>query len=265
LRGVHPSTSYPFRPDALAEYKDWHWGQVRSGDIDPVYPFMRAYARVCGLSDEQAASLTLIYVAVYHVGTALRAWLPTRSLDVEFPQSVPTGVERRGHRSPLALRAHMASLTLQANLHGGCHRWLTTAPDWPAMMARASRVHGNGRWAAYKTTELAQKVHRARYAAPDAGHENSSGPRLALRMLGVPDPGDNSPATIAYLNGATTALAELIGEPDLAQVETSLCDWRSHRYGRHPMGHDIELLWRQARGLPGVNQAWEASGLCLIS
>jgi hypothetical protein len=86
----------------------------------------------------------------------------------------------------------------------------------------------------------------------------------ALRMLGVADPGDNSPATIAYLEETTRALAIAIGEPDLAQVETSLCDWRSHRRGRHPLGHDVAMLADQVDGLPGAAEAWKASGLCLI-
>jgi hypothetical protein len=259
--------SSEFQPAALAEYREWHHQQVTTGDIDPVYPFLRAYNAVRGLGPEQRASLVLSYAAVYHIGSGLRAWeaaqhtLPEMA---DYGVRPVTGTERRGHRSREALANHLDSLAFATIAEGGWWRWLTGASSWDAMIQRAQAVHGNARWAAYKTAELAQKVLGAPYTATDAGHKHSSGPRLALRLLGVNDPGDNSPATISYLEAVTAELAEAIGEPDIAQVETSLCDWRSHRQGRHPVGHDVAMLAEQLEGLPGVEQAWRASGLCLI-
>jgi hypothetical protein len=241
---------------------------VLTGDIDPAYPFLRAYGRVTGVNVEQMGALVLAYVATYHLGSGIRAWLDAELALPEGHHYGPkptTGVERRGHRSAQALHDHLRSLAEQTKLHGGCGRWLTTAADWRTMIDRAQRVHGNARWAAYKTAELGQKVMGTRWLATDAGHKHSSGPRLALRLLGVADPGDNSAATVAYLEKTTKELAILIGEDDLAQVETSLCDWRSHRQGRHPLGHDVKMLADQVAGLPGAAKAWKASGLCLIS
>jgi hypothetical protein len=248
-------------PDALAHYAAWHHEQIRTGDIDPAYPFLVAYADVGGLSGEEAATLSLSYLAVYHMRSGIEAWLENRGLPSHFARHTPTGVERRNHRAWRALDDHLSSLAYHCRRVGGAQAWMTGAGSWAAMRERAEMVEGNGRWASYKLAEVASKVHGAPYCAPDAGHRDSTGPRRGLRRLGVPDPGDNSSATIRYLDTVTAQLAQILGEEDLARVETSLCDWSSHLAGRHPMGHDVELLRVQVDGLPGAAAAWKASGL----
>lgn len=250
-----------FDPDMLARYKDWHWAQVRTGDLDPVYPWLRVYTRHVRATPAQSASLTLAYLTWYHAGSAITAW---QAAGRQFPNpnivpQLPTGTERRAHRSRNQLLAHIHDLT--DHVAGDPLGWLTSAPDWNTMTDRVMSVHGNGRWAAYKACDLATKVHDAPWTAPDAGHAYSTGPRKGLALLGVTDPGGNNPDTIQHLDAATLALAEAVGDPDLSQIETSLCDFRSYLAGRHPLGHDIHALWDQLADHPQARRALKATGM----
>ena len=243
----------------LDRYKAWHWDQVRTGDLDPVYPWLRAYFDLTGADPQQAASLTITYLTYYRVDSAVHAWEQAGRRVPTNPLKHPTGTERRAHRDRRQLDKHLHDLHI--HMAGDPHGWLTNAPTWEAMTDRVTAVHGNGRWAAYKACDLATKVHNAPWTAPDAGHANSTGPRKGLGLLGIPDPGGNSPDTIAYLNAVTLELADLIGDPDLSQVETSLCDFRSHVLGRHPLGHDVKALAEQVRHLPHGLRAFRQAGL----
>ena len=255
-----------FDPDLLARYKAWHWGQVETGDLDPMYPWLRAFTDLTDADPEQGAALTLAYLTWYHAGSAFKAWeaagrkVPTSADAAAWPM-LPTGTERRAHRSRFQLTLHLAALHVHLREHGGALAWLTSAPTWSAMTERVMEVLGNGRWAAYKACDLATLVHDAPWTAPDAGHAHSTGPRKGLALLGVPDPGGNSPDTIAYLDARTRELADLIGDPDLSQVETSLCDFRSHMAGRHPLGHDVVALAEQVKGVPLGLRAMRVAGL----
>jgi hypothetical protein len=244
----------------LSQYRIWHYNQLATGDIDPVYPWLREFLWDGGYSADQGASLILSYVAWYNVRSGLTAWRAYGfTIPPVSPGTLPTGTERRGHRDPRHLARHLSSLSLLAGPSPA--DWLTGAGSWDAFTERALEVHGNGRWAAYKTAELASKVAGAPYVAPDAGHANSSGPRKTLALLGVSDPGGNSPEVIGYLDAATRELATLLDEPDLAAVETSLCDFGSHLAGRHPLGHDVRILWDQCVGDDAAERAFARTGM----
>ena len=243
----------------LAEYKTWHWDQVRTGDLDPMYPWLREFGPLHDLTPDQHASLTLTYLVYYRIDSAYHAWLQAgRTIPVE-PRKYPTATERRSLRHPDAMMTHLDSLN--EHVAGKPHDWLTGAGSWEAMTDRVMRVHGNGRWAAYKACDLAVNVHNASYRATDAGHAHSTGPRKGLGLLGVPDPGSNTPEAIRALDDATEALAGIIGESDISRVETSLCDFYSHKQGRHPLGHDVIALATQVRSIPKGPAAFRKAGL----
>lgn len=249
-----------WNPDMLTRYKQWHWDQVRTGDLDPVYPWLRAYIPLTGANPQQAAALTLTYLVYYRVDSAVQAWEQANRHIPLNPSKHPTGTERRAHRDPTQLHKHLTSL--HEHTAGDPHGWLTNAPTWEAMTERVMTVHGNGRWAAYKACDLAVNVHDAPWTAPDAGHANSTGPRKALNILtGQTMPTDNHPDTIHHLNTITLQLAEIVGDPDVSRIETSLCDFRSHIQGRHPLGHDVQALAHQIRHLPHGPKAFRQAQL----
>lgn len=242
----------------LAEYKLWHWDQIRTGDLDPMYPFLRAWTRLNDLTPDESASLTLTYLVYYRIDSAYQAWSQHRRIPIS-PRKYPTGTERRALRDPKQLAAHLESLN--SHVADQPHDWLTGATSWNSMGERVMSVYGNGRWAAYKACDLATKVHDAPWEAPDAGHAHSTGPRKGLSLLGVPDPGGNTPENIKYLDDATTELASMVGDMDISQIETSLCDFYSHKKGRHPLGHDVIALAGMVRNIPGGPSAFRAAGL----
>lgn len=235
--------------DRFGDYTKWHALQVETGDLDPVYPVVRRLIDRLDLDADRAAWLVTLHVAYYHLGSALaalEAW-PTRGAydrTDERTLALPCGTERRGHRNLVALRKHLdyvAGVNLAA---------VYNARYWPALVEQIAGWFGNGRWAAYKTAEMAAKVLGAPIVATDAGHRYSSGPRKGLDLLVAESlPEDNSPATIALLDAYTAKLADDIGEPDIASVETSLCDFHSLAVGRYYLGHDIDAMQAQLRSV----------------
>ncbi|WAB09179.1 hypothetical protein SEA_LITTLEMUNCHKIN_3 [Gordonia phage LittleMunchkin] len=226
----------------LTDYEAWHWLQVKTGDIDPAYPVLRRIGQQ--LSRDDAAWLVLRHVTYYHLGSALRshAEAPGPVLP-EALLRLPTGTERRAHRDVRQFRRHWDALVEHVGRAGGPRAWLTPNASgtrgWEVLTHRIMDVHGNGRWAAYKLCEIAAKVLDVPIVAPDAGHAYSTGPRKGLALLMTVPPG-NSDAVIALLDKRTEQLRRHLNEPDVAQVETSLCDFHSAAKGRYYIGKDID-------------------------
>lgn len=235
---------------ALADYRRWHHLQVATGDLDPVYPVLRELT-AANTDEDSRAWLCILHATYYHLGSALAAWsalpypaAPTRGGSLLH---LPTGTERRAHRVPQRLYDNWTATLDALDAAGGPHAWLTTGyptgrTGWRQLNDRIAAVHGNGRWAAYKLAELAQKVCGAPVQVADAGHRHSTGPRAGLALLFGDLPRGQDPDTIAALDACTAGLATSLGEPDLGAVETSLCDFHGLAAGRYYLGHDIDQM-----------------------
>jgi hypothetical protein len=234
-------------------YRRWHWMQRDTQDIDPVYPVLRELTR--SWTHEERAWLVLLHVGYYHLGSALRAFdaypVPDRGLVTKVGR-LPCATERRGHRNPIALARHWLSV-LDAIEQWGSAYALLCAPSWAELTARLTGIHGNGRWAAYKAAEMAQKVLDVPVTVPDAAHADSSGPRKGLSLVLGPQPVDNGVDTIRQLDTLTTELAHDLRETDLGYVETSLCDFHSLAEGRYYLGHDIDQMLGQLYEVPTIS------------
>jgi hypothetical protein len=244
------------RQSRLADYREFHRLQVVTGDIDPVYPVLEQMGKDLNLTRDELAWLVLCHVAWYHLGSALAVFsrirrpsqIPTDTREMESIglTSWPTGTERRGHRDSRKLVVHLQALRNlpDEGLAGwpGLYGW-----GWNAMRSVIETVPGNGRWASYKTAEMWRRVVGYGSPAPDAGHADSSGPRKTLGLLypGMPALKDNRPWAIAQLDAATDHLAGVLREPDVSQVETSLCDFGSLLKGNYYVGHDIDQMLGQ--------------------
>ena len=240
----------------LATFARW---QVASGDMDPVYPVLGALADRWGLDPAQRVRAVLLYVAYYDLPSAVCAWhAGNGTWDLpHYALSFPCGTERRGHRDPRKLAAHLAALPAAEEALGAP---LDNDPRaaWVQVQGRLREVWGNGRWAAYKTGEMLATVCGGPLAPTDAGHEFSTGPRHGLELLDprARIPG-NGPAVVATLNALTDELVAELGLP-VEQVETVLCDFHSLARGRYYVGHDIDLMWGQIRAHPELTPAEEA-------
>lgn len=267
------------RADRLADYHLWHHAQVESGDIDPMYPVLRDLSTRWGLSAEERAWLVFLHVAWYHPGSTLAAFQRVPDL-ASLPRDydglerlglldLPCNTERRGHRTKAALAAHLIKAGDALRPDGGLLGWSRRAlagangtHGWTRLFDALTTLHGNGRWAAYKTVEMMQKVAGLPITAADAGHAYSTGPRKGLADLGL-DADGNGADTVRRLDAVTAALATALRESDVAQVETSLCDYHSLVAGRYYLGHDIDSMlgdWLSPRLPRGAitDDAWGA-------
>jgi hypothetical protein len=247
-----------------ADYCTFHHWQLKTGDVDPVYPVLREVGELLDLDGEARLWLTFLHVAYYHLGSALAAFEATGG-KVAMPPAdlvLPTGTERRAHRDHRQLRAHMRSLVDTIDSYGGVIAWLggaaygtgSSQDRWSAVSSAVTRVHGNGRWAAFKTGEMLAAVNGLPLAAPDMGHANSSGPRHGLACLYPDVPTGNQPDTLAALDKLSLAHLAALHEAGLPgtleTAETTLCDWHAVTEGRYYIGHDIDQMLDQLRKSP---------------
>lgn len=231
-----------------ADYHRWHHLQVDTSDIDPTYPVYRHVIAEQSLTPDRAAWLMILHVAYYHVGSALRAFAALPDPAAPHPEllRLPCATERRGHRDDRQFTRHWLALLDVFDRAGGPDAWIRAGGTaWPALTTHLAAVHGNGRWAAYKLGEVAQKVLGVPTVITDAGHANSSGPRKGLGLLYNDLPAGNSPGEVAELDTLTQQLADELAEPDIGLVETSLCDYHSLTRGRYYLGHDIDAMQDQ--------------------
>lgn len=271
-------TDWPFEK-LREDYLRWHPAQVETGDIDPVYPVLRYLADAWDLDVEERAWLVFCHVVWYHPGSTLAGFravpdvsaMPTTAdgLHNAGLLELPCETERRGHRPKQPLINHLLGLR-ETFLDGGCWEWAqraiadaeTPEEGWLQLNDALTTLVGNGRWAAYKTAEMLEKVCGLPVKAADAGHRFSSGPRKGLELLEPHCPADNRPDTIGTLDLMTSLWADQLGEPDVALVETSLCDFNSLVRGRYYLGHDIDSMqaaWLNPKVAGQVpTEAWDA-------
>lgn len=236
------------------DYRRWHHAQVATGDLDPAYPVLRHLAEARGLDREQRVWLAVCHVTQYHLASTLRLFeafptpgaIPSAPIGRKAVLGLPSTTERRAHRDVRKLDKHLAALAATLGPQPSLWAWFEGPGwSWETVTDRVTGVWGNGRWAAYKLAELLQKVAGAPITAPDAGHRYSSGPRKGLDRLYEGLPTGQTPEAVRVLDAVTLALAEWVGEPDVAQVETSLCDFNSLVKGHYYLGHDIDGMLAQ--------------------
>lgn len=238
-------------------------GQLACQDVDPVYPVLRILQGEMG--KEQALWHTLLYVAYYNIASATEAFAYVNWPGVmpEDLSKLPTGTERRGLRGGEPLNRHLASLIEIVSAEGSLTAWLMgwAELDWDEFgveeryeayrIVRDTKLRepwGNGRWAAYKTAEILQKVNGLPLLATDMGNDESTGPRQGLELLYGPVQG-NSEDAIAQLDAwGESTRTKLWREGVLCsidEVETLLCDFHAMASGHYYIGHDIDQMHDQ--------------------
>lgn len=229
---------------------------VRSEDIDPLYPVLRALYQQYGFKQEQALWATALYLAYYNLPSALQALALWPLYDRPQPAAselhrFPRAVERRGLRAESALAAHLHSLVSEVHTSVDFAAWLRQGwtgqvyANYEVFWETAQRPWGNGRWAAFKWCELLKKVHGFNLAAPDMRMQYCSGPREGLCWLFSLE----EPQTVGTLNLAGEHVYHLLHNhgfrSDWEQVETLLCNFNSMRKGNYYCGHDWSEIVEQ--------------------
>lgn len=216
-----------------------------TGDIDPSYPVLKALIARFGLSVDAGLWLLALYVACYHLPVAVAAFL--RSPEPRLPEApLPCGTERRGHRNPPALRAHLEDY-LARTVSGQAAYWATGLgaggrQNFTLLYDRALAFHGNGRWAAFKWVDLLLHtgVLGVPITFPSMFLEESSGPRAGLALV-FPQA-----AIFGRLGPWATVLRSHFHQAGVPvtwdELETILCDFHSLAHGRYYVGHDIDEM-----------------------
>lgn len=248
----------------LADYAVFHAMEIRTGDVDPVYRVLRRLSPF--YSNREMALLSFLHVAYYDLGSALRAYghlggkVDFGAIDTIM--GFPCGTERRGMRDRNEMRKHLHALfTIDAEF-AGLHRWAAQFPTYGELFGALQGIYGNGRWAAYKTSELLSWSMRdylegAHLWEPtDMGHAHSSGPRQGLELLwaGLPLPAGHGAQAVRRLDAVSEALVVELHREGIwasqATAETTLCDFHSLVKGRYYPGHDINQMGEQ------LDRAW---------
>lgn len=244
--------------------------QLASFDVDPLYPVLRYLHR--GMDHEQALWHSILYVGYYNLASATAAFLTT-PLPKHLSERVaryPTGVERRGFRGG-AITQHISSLLEWRKVYGGLDAFLREGfgprprSNWLILQENLQRVWGNGRWAAYKTGEILQKVHDFPVEPTDMGHAFSSGPRHGLALF-YGEVSGNTTETISRLDRQGDALLADLRDQGVVmgieQLETMLCDFHALVQGRYYVGHDIDQFQAQLLASPlpqtSLEPLWDA-------
>lgn len=247
----------PAESPLWADYARFHRLAVTTEDVDPVYPVLRELT--AQLSPADRVDAVVIYVAYYDLGSALTAFRERQAGTVlaDLPLTLPCATERRAHRDRRQLARHINHAHDVAARHGSLHAFLSEPLEpadprgsWTRLRQQVEMIHGNGRWASYKTAELLQKVAGWPVEAPDMGMAGASGPAAGLRMLGVAS--EDNPAALEEAGAAVTAALSAAGLPgaELATAETTLCDFHALDAGRYYVGHDIDAMQQALNRTP---------------
>lgn len=233
--------------------------QYESLDYDPFHPMMFHLER--GLPTEEALWFSTLYMAFYNIGSAYAAFKLAPSWSRELPdwagRILPVGVQRRNLRGGLVMR-HLADVQARARSAGSLHAVLTggfvgdPSADWKTLQQTLLSFWGNGRWAAYTTGELYQKVNQLPVLPTDIMNDGSSGPRAGLsRLYGCPT--NNTAANLELLDALAAKLFAKMRKElntrifylpddhyDYGMLESQLCDFNSLCKGRYYVGRDID-------------------------
>lgn len=238
---------------------------MASRDIDPLYPIMENMIEEQEMDLETALWFTFLYVAWYNLPSAYAAFLACpeprkRVLELDGARW-PTGIERRSNRGGVVFK-HIADYLEKVEYYGD-QLTLYTNDDldinspvvgkndhvgWHIVNHQIQSIWGNGRWAAYKHCEILRRVNGFPIAAPDMGHQFSSGPREGLEMLYGPIRGEGA-AAIQRLNDYSEDFLRRLSrkgvEADIEEGETILCNYKSLAKGKYYVGHDVDELQEQ--------------------
>jgi hypothetical protein len=231
MTATRTSTSALRRGAPLGDLADFARRMLRSRDVDPAYPVLGELELLD--TERDALWRSLLYVAYYDLASTQRAIAryphpDPAILDDDDVLRLPHGTERRGLRAVAEMRRHLASVLDELDELDRVGRYLG-ADDYANRddVARVlGRIHGNGRWATFKATEILSVVHEWPLSARGADHAGSTGPRAGLSLFYAPLP--------------------LVVE----ELETLLCDFRAMSDGRYYVGHDIDLMLESALKAP---------------
>jgi hypothetical protein len=199
--------------------------QLDTGDYDAHIPFLKELSD--GMHYEEAARLGFLYMAYYNEASAYLAHTNFRG----YPHlDLPTEVQRRNLYSKEQMQMHLAHL----EDYGPWEVQLRACGSWEDLLSKIADIYGNGRWAAYTTSELL--MHLLCLPVEPTSFEilMSSGPRQGLGWLGYCETEESAHEVHNIMQ------VELGVDIHLSQMESLLCDWAGMCKGTFYAGRNID-------------------------
>lgn len=230
--------------------------QLETRDYDPFHPMLWKLQE--GMNAEQGLWSSFLYMAFYSMGSSFCAWSTSQPLErlPDHADGWHIGLQRRNLRASSVVK-HVEDMSTKAREYGSIEAWLTDGfgkdlkANWRVLIDRLESVWGNGRWAAYTTAELFQKVNRLRVEPSCMGLEGATGPRKGLIKLAGLRKDVELDVLEAYGDALVAKLREIHPDPgipwarhgyDYAMVESTLCDFYGLTQGRYYVGRDIDRI-----------------------
>jgi len=229
-----------------------------SGDLDPLYPYLRNLLSGFGAKDmDDRLWFVQLYHAYYRVDSAWQVWegWPQRDLvPHEGLPKFPLATERRNLRLETRLYEHLDELRA-ANLvwwiDRGAKLWQPV--EWQAVYDAALALKHNGPWAAFKWTDLARYVLGWDLTPTPPSVASGAGPELGLKLLET---------TLEEL-GAALATEGVTMPWD--QIETCLCKWHGVETGHYKIYQDLKELEHQTAPIPELAAVFARTNFSLNS
>tara|TARA_Y100000593_G_scaffold95131_1_gene200555 strand:- start:77717 stop:78631 length:915 start_codon:yes stop_codon:yes gene_type:complete len=245
---------------AFNDFCEFAKKQVYSWDLDPMYPVLKEYylSKGIGLKTDKSIWMTFLYVAWYHIGSAVKSWRAWEDPSCFFSLSESqnksmsgmfnTGTERRLFRGRFKdFTQHVNSfisitgkefLNWVSDISSPCGE-----EGWESLRKGFEKVKFNGPWASYKFADLMKHVHEFDITANDigvGGGSKSAGPVVGMSI--ITERGWEECARDVGLQKKLLSESILNGVPfdGLDQMETALCDFNSLYKGKFYVGHDID-------------------------
>lgn len=241
---------------------------LHSKDIDPAYPYLKRAYELDGVRGNKAIWRTLLYVALYDLGSARLLWglypeparIDQAHLEKGLVGFLSTGSERRGFRGSW-LFCDMVNEVVEKS-GGDLMMWVMGAamsgqastmncPVWNLVREQFESVKHNGTWAGYKWADLLKNVHGFSMSAPDIGFgggNKASSPVAGLSKLLCVDWKRAATDIDLQKEFYYKCLSAGIPYSGIEEMETGLCDFNGLTNGRYYVGHDIDKMMEQLEG-----------------
>jgi len=236
--------------------------QVKSKDIDPIYPLIKEVNNVENIGLEDSIWRLLLYVTWYRLASSELVFLkyPTENI-INDTFILKTGVERRGFRGNNKGVEMINNFLIKNKSISDYVKKIsdkTGEEGWRFIRSDFEEIKWNGNWASYKWADLMKNVIGLNILSPNIGGEkvNKHSPVTCLNIL-LKEVDEEMTYEYAkdenlqklFYNECKENGAIFNG---LDQMETCLCDYKNVMNGKYWSGKDIKEIFETLDELPSI-------------
>jgi hypothetical protein len=253
-------------------YKQFGQMLLNNGDLDPVYLALNRSQ----LDYDTKLRWCLAYWCFYHVGTAsiiATAKSPKKYFELMkmADKNLPRGTERRHFRGAASKKA-IAHLSNQGHPEDIVLNMLGVTGErdseitFEDVYLSITRTPQFGPWIAFKVADMAERCLEVSVSFEDCELDMYKDPKQGAALI---DAGDVNAEVdikrvvkrlIKEFSGNNVDASGRIRKPNLQEIETILCKYKSHYRGHYPIGKDT----MEYRGILCSSKEWGKIGTQLF-